>query len=433
MKSWKFSALVVVISIISIFSPTKSIALNIKPGYSCSVIGQTAVYKGIKYQCQSFGKKKVWAIAPKVIPSPIPTPNIEGPDSNKPSPSPTNFKTSPSPTNPPVNLKYQPKIGDCFSYSYEQAAYKNVDDNPVNCLYSHTAETYKVEKWVSNVNVYADTDSNIYAVVAPICKPINYKSESAFNSFIFSFPTQTQWESGERWIRCDAVILDSTTKPTKLLPWYGEPPLKQVLPATCTVESAKAKSWNYGDSRSSSFGFLIRNSSTDRDATQIVITLNITFTDGEQSKELLEVSRIPAGQIVGVGKTIDTNASINSWRYSIKCLDSAKGKNAKLIEFSGTLQRDQSNYSPMGLVYEANIVNSYADVIRCKNDGYSCLVYVLFYDSAGGMVSGDTITFTGPIYPNDNISVRGSLYNYPQSFYPERMFSFKIWIQEPQL
>ncbi len=396
-----------------------SLTLNaeaaIKTGQSCKKLGQTASSSGVKYSCQKFGTKKYWA--PVVTPQPTVSSIPKAPEA------------TPTPT------YYQPKVGDCFSYDWNQAAFKNVSDQPVGCQQLHTAETYRVAIWSSPVNVYQDTDENIGKVAQSICTPFSYKPSSAINYWIYSFPSEEQWNMGNKWIRCDAVTVDRSGKTPRLISWQGEPPQKQIIPATCTVESAKSYSWSRTsedeDFVQRRIGFYMRNSSPDRDATLVRITATLRYEDGTSESQLFEISRIPAGQLVGIGKVFDsTSVKLASWSYSAKCSDSPLGPTPRLIELTGQVQKE-SGSSKYGLEYSATGVNSYSNVIRCKQDNYSCLVYVLFYDRNGGIAGGDTIMLNGPVYPNDSFSVSGSIY-YPKSWHPENISSFKMWVQEPQ-
>lgn len=396
-----------------------SLAFNaqaaIKTGQSCKKLGQTASSSGVKYVCQKFGTKKYWA--PQVIPQQSVSPTPKAPE------------VAPAP------IYYQPKVGDCFNYDWNQAVFKNVSDQPINCQQLHTAETYRVLMWSSPVNVYQDTDENIGKVAQSLCTPFSYKTTSAINYWIYSFPTEEQWNMGNKWIRCDAVTVDRSGKTPRLISWQGEPPQKQIIPATCTVESAKSYSWGRNSEEDESvqrrIGFYMRNSSPDRDATLVRITATLKYEDGTSESQLFEISRIPAGQLVGVGKVFETTSvKLASWSYSAKCSDSPLGSVQRLIELSGQVQKE-SGTSKYGLEYSASGVNTYTNVIRCKQDNYSCLVYVLFYDRNGGIAGGDTITLNGPIYPNDSFNVSGSIY-YPKSWHPENISTFRMWVQEPQ-
>jgi hypothetical protein len=408
-------AMIVALSLGNFAFPTQAAT---KTGKPCKKLGQKTTSLGVKYQCQKFGSKKFWApragaqLTP-IVKQPVTTP-------------------TPTPTSIATPVYYQPKIGDCFNYDWNQASLKNVSDQPISCQSQHTAETYKVQNWDSPVNVYQATDEVIQEIAKAICTPFSYKPNTSVNFWVYSFPSESQWNVGNKWIRCDAVTLDRSGKIPRFISWQGEPPQKQITPATCTVESAKSYVWTSGDEYAQRrVGFYLRNSSPDRDATLVRITATFRYEDGTTSSELFEISRIPAGQAVGVGKVFEASMpSLGSWTYSAKCSDSPMGRVSKLIELSGTVKKDTED-SRYGLEYSASGVNSYPDVIRCKNDYYSCLIYVLFYDNVGGIAGGDTIFLNGPIYPNDSFNVLGSIY-FPKSWHPERISSFRLWVQEPQ-
>lgn len=383
----------------------------VKAGSKCATIGQIANFQGKKLTCVKAGKKIIWqqsTAKAKNVPLP-------------------------KPSNSPKN--YQPKVGDCFDYAWDQAMLKNVSDRPVSCQQSHTAETYKVQTWISPIDVYQDTDENILVAVRSICLPMSHKPSTSItqNYFIFSFPSEAQWNSGNKWVRCDAVILDRTGKTPGLVSWNGEPPVRKDIPATCTVESSKSNSWTRTYDEETTYqrkmGFYVRNSSPDRDATLVLITANLRYSDGTSEDVLFEISRIPAGQLVGVGKDFESK-ELDGWSYKIRCNDSPKGSAAKLIELTASVVKDYDG-DRYSLRYTAQATNLYSDVIRCKNDNYSCMVYVLYLDPYGAVVGGDTIFINGPIYPNQSFMIEGYIY-YPQSWHPERLSSVKMWIQEPQ-
>lgn len=383
----------------------------VRAGDSCLKLNSTASIAGIKFTCIKVNNRLVWNKGIKII------------------------KTKPMSKPTPTPAYYQPKIGDCFYYDWDQAMFKNISDKPIDCQSLHTAETYKVQIWDSPVNVYQDTDESILNVVKNICLPMTYKPSSSItqNYFTFSFPSEAQWNQGNKWVRCDGVILDRSGKIPRLVPWQGEPPIRQDIPATCTVESAKNNAWYRTSEEETSWnrhmGFYVRNSSPDRDATQVLITATLRHTDGTIGSELFEISRIPAGQLVGVGKVFESQ-DLESWSYKIQCSDSPKSNIGRLIELSAAVSK-QSDTSRYGLTYSATGVNSYPNVIRCKNDNYSCMIYVLYFDSVGGIVGGDTIFLSGPIYPNQTFTAEGYIY-YPKSWHPEKIATVRMWVQEPQ-
>ena len=405
--------LIAFFSILSLYLSSPLIPANaaVRAGDNCLKLNSTAKAAGMKFTCIKVGSKLVWNKGVKIAKS----------------------KSVSEPT--PTPVYYQPKVGDCFYYDWDQAMFKNISDKPTDCQSLHTAETYKVQTWDSPINVYQDTDENILNVVRNICLPMSYKPSSSItqNYFTYSFPSEVQWNQGNKWVRCDGVILDRSGKVPRLVAWQGEPPIRQDIPATCTVESAKSNAWyrTIDEERyvERHMGFYVRNSSPDRDATQVLITATLRFSDGTSGTELFEISRIPAGQLVGVGKDFESS-DIDGWSYKINCIDSPRGATGKLIELNASVVK-QSGTDRYGLTYMATGINSYPNVIRCKNDNYSCMVYVLYFDNLGGIVGGNTIFITGPIYPNQTFTAEGYIY-YPKSWHPEKISSVKMWVQEPQ-
>jgi hypothetical protein len=95
-----------------------------------------------------------------------------------------------------------PKAGNCYNLTKEQVAVDYSDINPVNCLKTHTAETYRVVKLKSN-----DLASNYdLAKAKTVCQP--WKGTSKFfNYWAWYIPTPEQQSAGQNWIRCDAMIV----------------------------------------------------------------------------------------------------------------------------------------------------------------------------------------------------------------------------------
>ena len=171
----------------------------VRAGNNCSKLNSTANAAGVKFTCIRVGSNLIWNKGVKIVKS----------------------KSVSKPT--PTPAYYQPKVGDCFYYDWDQAMFKNISDKPNRCQDLHTAETYKVQTWDSPINVYQDTDENILNFVRNICLPISYKPSSSItqNFFTFSFPSEVQWNQGNKWVRCDGVILDRSGKVPKLVAWQG--------------------------------------------------------------------------------------------------------------------------------------------------------------------------------------------------------------------
>jgi hypothetical protein len=51
----------------------------VKAGASCKKLGQTAIQGKNSYKCVKSGKKLIWSIVKKTIPSPTPTPSLSAP------------------------------------------------------------------------------------------------------------------------------------------------------------------------------------------------------------------------------------------------------------------------------------------------------------------------------------------------------------------
>lgn len=96
-------------------------------------------------------------------------------------------------------------FGDCFDYTAEQVAVSvSPPSGPVPCDDEHTAEVYRIAPWPA-----AESPSQLSAgerleYAQQVCLPMD-AGGAAFNYWAFYVPTEEQWQSGDRWVRCDAM------------------------------------------------------------------------------------------------------------------------------------------------------------------------------------------------------------------------------------
>ena len=283
---------------------------------------------------------------------------------------------------------------------------------------------------VLGINLITSISPVEAAAVQPgqICKKVNTQTTSKGINF-----KCTKVGTKLRWLVVPNPVVQNVA------PNASPTPQKIEIPATCKAQPPENSFAKFADpdaqGGSVMMGFYVSNSSPDRDATDVRIKMKMWFRDGTPAEtQFFEISRIPAGQSVGVGKIFDTASptfATSQFGSETTCKDSPKASTLKLLEISGNVY-PQDNSSPFGLTYSGTLSNTYPSVLRCKNDKYSCMVYVLFYDLNGRTVGGDTLFLGGPIFPSEPIKFQGYIDDWPRIWNPRYIASFTAWIQEPQ-
>lgn len=115
-----------------------------------------------------------------------------------------------------------PRVGECFDYGPRGMDRLTAVSPSVPCGSLHTAEVYKVAKWSSPRNPYAMTDDLLWEIGNQKCRPQGNRVFDGvnFNYWAYFLPTRSQWNAGQRWIRCDALLATSTS-PLRLDRWRG--------------------------------------------------------------------------------------------------------------------------------------------------------------------------------------------------------------------
>ena len=114
----------------------------------------------------------------------------------------------------------KPLKGNCYNYTKSDVAGDGSTKGPVKCTATHTAETYRVGTWKDAKGPFELTTDETWAVANKLCQP--WKGQSRyFNYWAYYLPTETQWNAGQRWIRCDAMI-SADDKATSYFSWKGK-------------------------------------------------------------------------------------------------------------------------------------------------------------------------------------------------------------------
>ena len=114
-----------------------------------------------------------------------------------------------------------PKVGNCYNFTWTDVEGDGSNKGPVKCTSTHTAETYRVAKWDNGKGAFELTSQERWEVANRLCQP--WKGNSKYlNYWAWYIPTQSQWDAGQRWVRCDAMITVSGTDPREFISWKGK-------------------------------------------------------------------------------------------------------------------------------------------------------------------------------------------------------------------
>jgi hypothetical protein len=105
--------------------------------------------------------------------------------------------------------KPAPKVGNCYNLTKAQVSVDYSDVAPVNCLKTHSAETYRIVK-LKSTDLASDYD---LAKATTVCQP--WKGTSKFfNYWAWYIPNPEQQSAGQNWIRCDAMTVKDYNEST---------------------------------------------------------------------------------------------------------------------------------------------------------------------------------------------------------------------------
>ena len=119
-----------------------------------------------------------------------------------------------------ASVTKKPLVGNCYNYTAADVSGDGSKKGPVKCTSTHTAETYRVGTWREAKGPFELELNETWAVANKLCQP--FKGQSRFfNYWAYYLPTQAQWNAGQRWIRCDAMI-SADEKATSFVSWKGK-------------------------------------------------------------------------------------------------------------------------------------------------------------------------------------------------------------------
>ena len=98
----------------------------------------------------------------------------------------------------------QPKVGDCLNYQPAEIFLATAKEIQVKCSQKHNSEIYRIGKFKSGSSLPAMSALDLAQFAQNVCLP--WSGTSKFlNQWTFRVPTNAQWKTGARWIRCEAL------------------------------------------------------------------------------------------------------------------------------------------------------------------------------------------------------------------------------------
>lgn len=114
----------------------------------------------------------------------------------------------------------KPLVGKCYNYTKNDVSGDGSVKGDIKCTLMHTAETYRVGKWTDPNSPFTLATEETWKIANSLCQP--WKGQSRyFNYWAYYLPTQSQWDSGQRWIRCDAMI-SANQDASAYIAWKGK-------------------------------------------------------------------------------------------------------------------------------------------------------------------------------------------------------------------
>lgn len=126
----------------------------------------------------------------------------------------------------PANASFtvKPKVGHCFNLSALEVSEPYPSSNPVACSKLHNAETFLVAKWPLSVPPEDLPEGEGLEIAASLCRASG--NGSVLQGYKFTYwawytPDPKGWARGQRWLRCDAMIVRKDSNPMDFLSWRG--------------------------------------------------------------------------------------------------------------------------------------------------------------------------------------------------------------------
>ena len=114
----------------------------------------------------------------------------------------------------PAPASAEPTVGACYDYTAAVLEGTSTPAPVVDCSTEHTAETYLVRPLPASFGLPSDASLAARLAAGRPCSVADMNAylgtpertlPSRFRPVVL-FPTDAQWQAGERWVRCDVVL-----------------------------------------------------------------------------------------------------------------------------------------------------------------------------------------------------------------------------------
>jgi hypothetical protein len=117
-----------------------------------------------------------------------------------------------------------PTVGSCYKLTKSELNSASPVSNPVSCSTEHNSETYKVVQLPTGPSLTELADSALHNFAQKYCLSGLINEQNFFSYWAYFIPTNEQWNSGQRWIRCDGLSQidpNGGDKFSNFLAWAG--------------------------------------------------------------------------------------------------------------------------------------------------------------------------------------------------------------------
>ncbi len=103
-----------------------------------------------------------------------------------------------------VAAPWKPKVGDCVNYQTADVFLATATGTPTKCSAVHNIEIYRISKFKSGQILPELSAIELTQIANSACSSSS-KTSKFLNQWTYRVPTNSQWKTGARWIRCEAL------------------------------------------------------------------------------------------------------------------------------------------------------------------------------------------------------------------------------------
>ena len=131
-----------------------------------------------------------------------------------------------NPTTAQAAYTVKPSVGQCFKHTNAQVSAPYASVNPISCTKAHNAEIFNLTKWPVSTPPEKMKDADKLAIADLACNAFTEAGDGLldgtdFNYWAWYTPDPKAWAKGQRWLRCDAMIIKNSKEPYIYISWQG--------------------------------------------------------------------------------------------------------------------------------------------------------------------------------------------------------------------